>query len=69
MHHSGAWTARQLVTFVCHLLSTRVSAAPTNRSVLQEAAKDKESLKSHGVTHVLTVNGKDPAFEDDFEYK
>ncbi|CAM9601052.1 unnamed protein product [Ectocarpus fasciculatus] len=34
-----------------------------------EAAKDKESLKAHGVTHVLTVNGKDPAFKDDFEYK
>lgn len=36
---------------------------------LQEAAKDKESLKAHGVTHILTVNGKDPAFKDDFEYK
>lgn len=34
-----------------------------------EAAKDKDSLKSHGVTHILTVNGKDPAFKDDFEYK
>ncbi|CAM9325832.1 unnamed protein product [Hapterophycus canaliculatus] len=34
-----------------------------------EAAKDKESLKSHGVTHVLTVNGKEPAFKDDFKYK
>lgn len=35
----------------------------------QEAAKDKESLKSHGITHVLTVNGKEPAFKDDFEYR
>lgn len=35
----------------------------------QEAAKDKESLQSHGVTHILTVNGKEPAFKDAFEYK
>lgn len=35
----------------------------------QEAAKDKESLKSHGITHILTVNGKEPAFKDDFEYR
>ncbi|CAN0323080.1 unnamed protein product [Ectocarpus sp. 12 AP-2014] len=34
-----------------------------------EAAKDKESLKAHGVTHVLTVNGKEPSFKDDFEYR
>ncbi|CAM9091622.1 unnamed protein product [Scytosiphon promiscuus] len=34
-----------------------------------EAAKDKDSLKSHGVTHILTVNGKEPAFKDDFKYK
>eukprot|EP00903_Cladosiphon_okamuranus_P009031 g8636.t1 len=34
-----------------------------------DAAKDKESLKSHGVTHILTVNGKEPAFKDDFEYR
>lgn len=41
----------------------------TGFSRLQEAAKDKESLKAHGVTHVLTVNGKEPAFKDDFDYK
>lgn len=35
----------------------------------QEAAKDKESLKSHGITHILTVNGKEPAFKDDFAYR
>lgn len=37
--------------------------------LFQEAALDKESLKEHGVTHILTVNGKEPKFKDDFEYK
>lgn len=34
----------------------------------QEAAKDKESLQSNGVTHILTVNGTKSFFENDFKY-
>lgn len=33
-----------------------------------DAAKDKESLESNGITHILTINGKEPAFKDNFEY-